>query len=488
METQSFLEIYENNESIEIHKEICEFYSQPIKEEDILEYDLDEILDNIVEQYIYKKKFEELIDLIKILKDSNPEYHYEIRERVAELLLNYFCNTNNVEKIKDELEYLESNLNYENEIYASAIDCLNLYGYNDLIENSTSKVFSSSDLKCLDIEFCEYVDYFNFFVELEKLYDDGNDRKAIAESRIQAEVEYENIFTPSNIEVMMISLQNESIVETIQSDDNEDFENMNYDLQIQFSKYMKSKKLNFNQSSKLFHEVTQFWEEVNYDNDLENYSDQFIFSFDDLDSYFIDLISDFIDDEINFLFGLYYVYEFLYSIELINEEDYQITIELLNELKEQIFETKEFDLWRCNYIFNWEKPDAISNEEYALDKERFGKSITLEQEEPNEDYDEIVDELFERISNKDFSLDKKMIEKRLNLESQNPDADYEELVNDFFKGMFLGDREDDDDVIDVDYEEDEPKGFVQAKVEKKIGRNEPCPCGSGKKYKKCCIE
>ena len=21
----------------------------------------------------------------------------------------------------------------------------------------------------------------------------------------------------------------------------------------------------------------------------------------------------------------------------------------------------------------------------------------------------------------------------------------------------------------------------------KIGRNDPCPCGSGKKYKKCCI-
>ncbi len=23
-------------------------------------------------------------------------------------------------------------------------------------------------------------------------------------------------------------------------------------------------------------------------------------------------------------------------------------------------------------------------------------------------------------------------------------------------------------------------------VEKKIGRNDPCPCGSGRKYKKCC--
>ena len=25
------------------------------------------------------------------------------------------------------------------------------------------------------------------------------------------------------------------------------------------------------------------------------------------------------------------------------------------------------------------------------------------------------------------------------------------------------------------------------RTEKKVGRNEPCPCGSGKKYKKCCI-
>ena len=27
---------------------------------------------------------------------------------------------------------------------------------------------------------------------------------------------------------------------------------------------------------------------------------------------------------------------------------------------------------------------------------------------------------------------------------------------------------------------------VSAKDIKKIGRNDPCPCGSGKKYKKCC--
>lgn len=25
------------------------------------------------------------------------------------------------------------------------------------------------------------------------------------------------------------------------------------------------------------------------------------------------------------------------------------------------------------------------------------------------------------------------------------------------------------------------------RVEEKIGRNDPCPCGSGKKHKKCCL-
>ena len=44
--------------------------------------------------------------------------------------------------------------------------------------------------------------------------------------------------------------------------------------------------------------------------------------------------------------------------------------------------------------------------------------------------------------------------------------------------------------------DDELKAFIDlneilgmpVKVEKKAGRNEPCPCGSGKKYKQCCVK
>jgi preprotein translocase subunit SecA len=31
-----------------------------------------------------------------------------------------------------------------------------------------------------------------------------------------------------------------------------------------------------------------------------------------------------------------------------------------------------------------------------------------------------------------------------------------------------------------------PPPVEPIKAEKDVGRNDPCPCGSGKKYKKCC--
>jgi SWIM/SEC-C metal-binding protein len=40
-----------------------------------------------------------------------------------------------------------------------------------------------------------------------------------------------------------------------------------------------------------------------------------------------------------------------------------------------------------------------------------------------------------------------------------------------------------EDIIDLERLLNPPKPKI---AEKKVGRNEPCPCGSGNKYKKCC--
>ena len=40
-----------------------------------------------------------------------------------------------------------------------------------------------------------------------------------------------------------------------------------------------------------------------------------------------------------------------------------------------------------------------------------------------------------------------------------------------------------EDITDMELLLNPPQTIVS---DKKVGRNEPCPCGSGKKYKKCC--
>jgi SWIM/SEC-C metal-binding protein len=45
------------------------------------------------------------------------------------------------------------------------------------------------------------------------------------------------------------------------------------------------------------------------------------------------------------------------------------------------------------------------------------------------------------------------------------------------------DRNKPEDTTDLEILLNWPK---PTEAEKKVGRNEPCPCGSGKKYKKCC--
>lgn len=42
------------------------------------------------------------------------------------------------------------------------------------------------------------------------------------------------------------------------------------------------------------------------------------------------------------------------------------------------------------------------------------------------------------------------------------------------------------DVVDPDAPPIPDMPVEQAKAQKTIGRNDPCPCGSGQKYKKCC--
>ncbi|MDD2495318.1 MAG: SEC-C metal-binding domain-containing protein [Tissierellia bacterium] len=80
----------------------------------------------------------------------------------------------------------------------------------------------------------------------------------------------------------------------------------------------------------------------------------------------------------------------------------------------------------------------------------------------------------------------------LTLESEiNVEFDFEKLLWNMHdaKAEWLYELEEWNNIFDEEKRKQIKKDYNRSKIvvrEAKIGRNDPCPCGSGKKYKKCC--
>jgi len=86
--------------------------------------------------------------------------------------------------------------------------------------------------------------------------------------------------------------------------------------------------------------------------------------------------------------------------------------------------------------------------------------------------------------------------KEISLEDMVPESevelniDYEKLYYNMLEASadWLYNLEQWEDVLSAEKRQEIKKDFNKSRiaVSNKVGRNDPCPCGSGKKYKKCC--
>ncbi len=97
----------------------------------------------------------------------------------------------------------------------------------------------------------------------------------------------------------------------------------------------------------------------------------------------------------------------------------------------ELIEGLRYSIWEYNFVHSWVKPDSISEEEFNKEKEYFEKTF------------------YEKTDIKEY------------------------LPNEYFKRR-------------ASMENERRNRNTVRNEGIKIGRNDPCPCGSGKKYKKCC--
>lgn len=90
---------------------------------------------------------------------------------------------------------------------------------------------------------------------------------------------------------------------------------------------------------------------------------------------------------------------------------------------------------------------------------------------------EIKEDFFNNVTN---SIERR----KLQTKYRNNSVEYRSEFNRYFGMDDDEDYDDEDDFYGWDEDFEFQKPFVRE--EEKVGRNDPCPCGSGKKYKKCC--
>lgn len=90
------------------------------------------------------------------------------------------------------------------------------------------------------------------------------------------------------------------------------------------------------------------------------------------------------------------------------------------------------------------------------------------------------------------SIQKELDLDSLELDSEiSMDIDFEKLFFNMLKADadYLYSLEEWEDILDLEKRKEIATAYRRSRTvvkDKKIGRNEPCPCGSGKKYKHCC--
>lgn len=150
------------------------------------------------------------------------------------------------------------------------------------------------------------------------------------------------------------------------------------------------------------------------------------------------------------LWGLHYVYEFLHENQLISSEYYRMMLENLAWLKMDFLTVLKSEAWQLKFVLNW--PDTNSDlvklpVNFFDGIDRKNKQNALSQ----------IKNLLPHVDGKE----------RIIAELRRA-AGNKNKTNQYGPAKIAGAEKPSD-------------------PNREVGRNDPCPCGSGKKYKKCCL-
>lgn len=492
MTAEEFWERYTNESIPDIYGITCDFFSKELPAGFLKDYDAGEVIIETIEKNVSAKKFGRVLEFISLIRDKQPALYRENFQYIDGYLVDYYCFLGEAGGVRDAFSNFIKEPVHNYDMYYLSFKTLLFYQYNDLLNRAVEETYDSvaGCEKLLgspeyDLAICK------FYMELDSFWE--KESNVFPKGRLLKVMERYG-FDPdekltSTIEQALFSdvFSRDVLIDYLNSDRIK----FRFTLQWYFMKYAKARDIGFGLSGRIFEKMVPYWE-ANLPKKKKG-TPELYFNIKParFEKHFVDLSGSLFYDNkpemVAVLWGCVYIYDFLVSVGLISMTIYEKYINESKRLKGIVIGQFTDELWKYEFVHTWQRPDGVSETEFLEEQKIFRKSIEFIPANFNDLKEKLSGEL-ENIGTLASCIIEGGKNEKVKLDLSEFDNVLKPVLNDYESS---GDPEESEE-YDRDFESGKDhEDLVQlepVRTEPKTGRNEPCPCGSGKKYKKCCLK
>ncbi len=487
MTTKEFWKKYTKENILEIFDVIFDFFSKELPAGFLEEYDVAEVILETKGHHVSARKFDRVLKFLNLIREKHPELYQENFQYLDDFLVDYYCFHGDTEKVEAAFANFMNDPLHDYDMFFISFKKLLFYQYTNLIDKAitdnfddvagSDKLWGSPEY---ELAICK------LYSELEGFWE--RDRNLFPKDQLIKVLERYGFDLD---EKLLLSIEQSVFSDDCKKEFLEDIfindrQRFRFKMQWCFMKYMKGKGVGFALSGRIFEKMLTYWE-ANIKKKKPSIELYFGVHPQKFEKHFVDLSGDIVYDNkpemVAVLWGCVYIYDYLLSIGLISKEVHEKFIIQSRRLKGLVIGQFTPDLWDYDFVHTWRRPDSVSETEFEEEYKIFRKSYSFKREGFDKFKKEIPAELG-RIG----ELAGYIIEGGKSKKAVMDLSELEDLYTPFGEDDESGNEFDDyDEFSESDANIDDPGDYEPTQTCPKVGRNDPCPCGSGKKYKKCCL-
>jgi len=475
MKIKELAECIENGLVVEKIDEIFELLETGHLIKRMEEEEIENILVEIKLALEDEKEFDKLLELIDLLKTKQKSLYDDYHYIFDDFLVDYHCFRNEFDLLESDFSYHVSmpDRNFTKLLisFKKALCYQQIGTIENIIRSIYPQIVGSEELIGDETPYDLAIVKYYSIIQSHFIGEFGS--KKLDQAKLKKELAgYGFDLGDESLRVIQLALFSSEDEIGLYLKENADKEEVLFLIECLFLKAMLVRGFSFSVSGMIWANFTNFLIYQQEEKKSNTNKEYLIVDGDLYRKYLLGVstynLNDNISEMIAVVWGAVYIYDFFDQIGIVDKETYGSFQNITRGLKGEIISSEIFSLWRHDFVHSWNKPDSISEAEFEHESAIFKMSIELP--------------LLTFSENKlAFEYELKHIGELAAYIDRAGDAD-----------QFTMDRT---DVIrekaemmqkELEELEQEEESKAPVRVEEKVGRNDPCPCGSGLKYKKCC--